>query len=53
VSGSDFWRVGYGHDFAQNIERIAASLEKISKALERIDRTLQLQSTERRSDDGD
>jgi len=50
VSAADWWRVGYGHDFAQNVERIAASLEKISKALERIDRTLQLQSTERSSD---
>lgn len=36
MSAADWWRVGYGHDFAQNIERIAASLEKISKALDRL-----------------
>lgn len=32
--GADFWRVGYGADFARNIERIAKALERIAAALE-------------------
>lgn len=51
MSADDWWRIGYAHDFANNIERIAASLEKISEALERIDRTLQLSEAEGRPDD--
>ncbi len=50
MSGADFWRVGYGHDFAQNIERIAASLEKISKLLELLIAKVDEDGTERRSD---
>lgn len=34
MTGADFWRVGFGAEFAANIERIAASLEKISKILD-------------------
>lgn len=36
MSGADFWRVGYGADFARDIERIAASLERQTKLLQRI-----------------
>jgi hypothetical protein len=51
VSAADWWRTGYGQEFAHNIERIAASLEQISKTLKRLDKTLEVLATEGRPDD--
>lgn len=50
MSGADFWRIGYGHDFSQNVERIAASLEKISKSLDVIAKVLTLMAEQTKAE---